>query len=213
MAEQFDPSRPPLDASGITDPNFQPNVFTPRHIKKALDMTNREISQQSFSNLLKSKDRDTPSTTMYGRTNRGQSKQLSSNSLETKEKHRYTPHQYDKASGRYFSREESKTNMRYLRSSLQNGKRMFQAASPEQNQTQINSKPRKILEEPAESSVKEVDGKFSLKEELKTYTGYLRPSPKIDKAGGRFSNDDSSSYTGYLQPASKTNRVENKLQQ
>ncbi|XP_078387807.1 uncharacterized protein LOC144669321 [Cetorhinus maximus] len=190
----------------------------------------REISQPSFSNLLKGKDRDAPSTTMYERTDRGQSKQISSNSLETKEKHRYIPHQYDKmgtkyhsqkdelkfftkcpraasetnkANERYLSREESKTNMRYLRSSLQNGKKMFQAASQEQNYTKINSKPKKILEEPAESLVKEIGGKFSLKEESKTYTGYLRSSPKNDKAGGSYSKDDSCSYTGYLQSAPK----------
>ncbi|XP_038639909.1 uncharacterized protein LOC119956641 [Scyliorhinus canicula] len=111
--------------------------------------------------------------------------------------------QQQEANGRYVPRDEPRTNTRYLRPSLQNDKKTFQAASPEQNRTKVNGKPKKALEEPMESFVKEMDGKFSFQEESNAYTGYLRSSPKIDKAGGRFSKDNSSCYTGYLQSVPK----------
>ncbi|XP_067830777.1 myosin phosphatase Rho-interacting protein-like isoform X2 [Heptranchias perlo] len=159
--------------------------------------TDREISQQPFSNLLKSKGRDVPTTTQYDRTDRGLSKQAFSNSLKTKDKYRFATDQYDKVEtklylqkdelkictrcsrpaseankvdGKYPSKEELNTNMEYLRSSPQNDK---------------------------------MGGKFSLKEESKSYSGYPRTTLKNDKAGGKFSKEESNSYTGYLRSAAK----------
>ncbi|XP_072348129.1 uncharacterized protein [Scyliorhinus torazame] len=210
----------------------------PRKIQQ--QETNRELPQQSLSNLLKNIDRDVPSTTLYEWPDRRQSEQISSNSLESKDAHRCSPHQYEKmdtkyhsqkdelksfpkcsrvpsetnkANGRYFSRDESRTNTRYLRPSLQNDKKPFQAASPEQSRTKVNGKPKKALGEPTESFVKEMDGKFSFKEESKAYTGYLQSSPKIDKAGGRFSKDNSSPYTGYLQSVPKVDKTFSSLEE
>ncbi|XP_043535861.1 TRIO and F-actin-binding protein-like isoform X2 [Chiloscyllium plagiosum] len=140
-------------------------------------------------------------------TDRGLNKQISSKTLENKEKSRYLSHQYDKMDTKFYSqkdesklftkcsrvasetnkangrfgRGESKANVRYLQSSPQNGKKMFQSTLQGHSHTKINPKPKKILEELTESLVEEMDGKFSSKEESKTYKGYLRSSPKIDK--------------------------------
>ncbi|XP_043535868.1 TRIO and F-actin-binding protein-like isoform X8 [Chiloscyllium plagiosum] len=147
-------------------------------------------------------------------TDRGLNKQISSKTLENKEKSRYLSHQYDKMDTKFYSqkdesklftkcsrvasetnkangrfgRGESKANVRYLQSSPQNGKKMFQSTLQGHSHTKINPKPKKILEELTESLVEEMDGKFSSKEESKTYKGYLRSSPKIDKTDRGFSS-------------------------
>ncbi|XP_048473597.1 uncharacterized protein LOC109924006 [Rhincodon typus] len=113
----------------------------------------------------------------------------------------------NKASGR-FGREESKTSVRYLRSPLQNGKKLFQGTLQEHSHTKVNTKPKKILEEPPESLVKELDYRFSSQDQS-SHTGHAQSSPKRDKVDITFCPlEEQNSYTGYVSAFSRTDRTD-----
>ncbi|XP_059496810.1 TRIO and F-actin binding protein b isoform X3 [Stegostoma tigrinum] len=166
--------------------------------------TNREIPQQSFSNLLKSKDRDTPSTNSYEKMDTKFYSQKDESKFFTKCSR--VASETNKA-GERFGREESKSSVRYLRSPLQNGKKLFQGTLQEPSHTKVTTKPKKILEEPAESLAKELDYRFSSQDQ-NSHTGYAQSSPKRDKTSRGFSNrtsSDSLIRDLYLQTSDKHN--------
>ncbi|XP_051898812.1 uncharacterized protein LOC127585427 [Pristis pectinata] len=160
--------------------------------------TDREISQQPFSNLLKSKMRDAPSGSKYDRSDGGISKPVSSFSMKTKDKHRYLTPQHDKVDTKVYSQKDE----------LKMCTKCSRVAS------ETNKVDGKFSKEDSSSytgylqSAAKMDNRFSSQEQT-AHTGYLRSTARRDEVEANFS--ERTPHPAYLRAFSRSDRLHGTL--
>ncbi|XP_078286491.1 uncharacterized protein LOC144611317 isoform X2 [Rhinoraja longicauda] len=173
--------------------------------------TEQEIPQQSFSSLAKSKMRDPPSSAQYDRPDRGLTKQASSFSVTSKDKHRYLTPQHDKVDSKTYShKDEVKMCTKCTRVASETNKMDNRFPSQEQSahsgylrsaakRDQVESSFPERSPHPAFvrafSRSDQVDSGTSSLEDQKSYTGYLTRSDRVPVKLN--SIEESTSCVGY----------------
>ncbi|XP_032869017.1 uncharacterized protein LOC116966787 [Amblyraja radiata] len=157
--------------------------------------TEREIPQQPFSSLLKSKMRDPPTSAKYDRPDRGLTKQVSSFSMTSKDKHRFLTQQHDKVDTKTYSHKDE----------VKMCTKCSRVASD------INKADRKFSKEDSSSysgylqSAAKMDNRFPSPEQS-AHSGYQRSTAKRDQVETSF--PERTPHPAYVRAFSRSDRVD-----